>query len=191
MQCAYVCNWCAVAHPLVACTFAFGLIFAMQTLLALKKMNNFAKHIIKVFPMKTVFRYALALMCAICAPCGAGVCAQSAGGWSYSLPSEVCHALQSGDIVKLAGFLNNTVEVTVPDGSGIYSRKQAEMVLAGFFANVRQQAYAIDHEKSVGDSTLSIGSLTADNVVYRIYILTQMFNGECLIHQLRIEVQND
>lgn len=109
--------------------------------------------------------------------------------WRYALPVEIYNSLSKGDAVALASALNSSVELAMPQGSSnIYSRKQAEVVLSEFLSGIRNPQFSISHERSMGASTQTIGSLVGDGSKYRIFILTQQHGQSVFIHQLRFEV---
>lgn len=107
--------------------------------------------------------------------------------WRYTMPYEIYKSLHNKDIKTLATTFNATIEISLPQGVGVYSQNQAEMVLTDFFSTLDNCEITIDHEKSVGESTSTICTCKTSKKTYRIYVLTQNKN----IQQLRIEEQND
>ena len=51
---------------------------------------------------------------------------------AFSL-DEVATAIRSGDITMLSPYLDNRVDIVLPDKSDTYSRNQAEMIIRDFF----------------------------------------------------------
>ncbi len=109
--------------------------------------------------------------------------------WNFELPQAVKHALDAADRSLLSPFLASTVELQLPDCSGIFSKKQAEMILAKFLAGHRGLVYYPCREETIADATLTIGRFSNSNADFGVYVLTQSVNGSKQIKQFRIEEQ--
>lgn len=112
-----------------------------------------------------------------------------AAQWLHVLPQNVAGAIGRGDVAGLSPSLGQSVELRMPNGSGVYSKKQAEMILADFFAAHRSKSYRIDREGSEGSATQTIGTLQTEKGTFRISLLSQQFKGSFQIKQFRIEEQ--
>lgn len=112
---------------------------------------------------------------------------QANEGWSYSLPQSIYKMLCNKNIQSLSEKFNTTIEITLPQSSGLYSKKQGEMILSDFFGTLGDIQITIDHERSVGEATSTICTCKSGSKKYRLYILTQ----NQTIQQLRIEEQNE
>ncbi len=109
--------------------------------------------------------------------------------WPHQVPMAVKSALDSGDVSLLAGHLGGSVELQLPDYSGIFSKKQGEMILAKFLSLHRKMVYSVDHEEALGEATLTIGKLAGGGVAFSVYIILHPAGDGRLIKQLRIEEQ--
>lgn len=109
--------------------------------------------------------------------------------WPHSVPMAVKSALDSGDVSLLAGHLGGSVELQLPDYSGIFSKKQGEMILSKFLSLHRKMVYSVDHEEALGEATLTIGKLVGDDAAFSVYIILHPAGDSRLIKQLRIEEQ--
>lgn len=98
-------------------------------------------------------------------------------------------AFDSGSQSPMASYLGGSVEILLPDCSGIFSKRQAEMLLAKFLGAHRGVVYTVDHEESLGDAILSIGRLAGQGHDFRVCILLQQTGDSQQIKQLRIEEQ--
>jgi hypothetical protein len=65
------------------------------------------------------------------------------------------------------------------------------MILKEFFTNNPPKSFKIIHEGSRQNASFAIGNYQTGSGTYRFYFLTKKVNGKLLIHQLRIEKQND
>ncbi|MBP8791311.1 MAG: DUF4783 domain-containing protein [Breznakibacter sp.] len=112
-------------------------------------------------------------------------------GQTNNFPQALIRATQNGDASTLAGYFNDNIELVLPGKSGVYSRNQAEMVVRDFFASADPQEFKIIHEGNRENASFVIGSLTGKSETYRIYFLTKNNDKKLVIHQLRIEKQDD
>jgi hypothetical protein len=110
---------------------------------------------------------------------------------SSTISPDIVNATRDGSASDLAEYFNDNIELVIPQKSGIFSKSQAEMVLKDFFTKNPPTDFKIIHEGSRQNASFAIGNYTTDNSVYRIYFLTKKVDGNLLIHQLRIEKQND
>ncbi len=115
----------------------------------------------------------------------------AAFGQTNNFPQALIRATQNGDASTLAGYFNDNIELVLPGKSGVYSRNQAEMVVRDFFASADPQEFKIIHEGNRENASFVIGSLTGKSETFRIYFLTKNNDKKLVIHQLRIEKQDD
>ncbi len=108
-----------------------------------------------------------------------------------SIPADIVSATRDGSASDLAKYFNENIELVIPQKSGMFSKSQAEMVLKDFFTQNPPENFKIIHEGSRQNASFAIGNYTTSTTVFRIYFLTKKVNGNLLIHQLRIEKQND
>ncbi|NPA35263.1 MAG: DUF4783 domain-containing protein [Chlorobi bacterium] len=108
-----------------------------------------------------------------------------------SISKDIIDATRDGDASALSEYFNENIELVIPQKSGIFSKSQAEMVLKEFFTNNPPENFRIIHEGSRQNASFAIGNYLTNSGTYRFYFLTKNENGKLLIHQLRIEKQND
>ena len=107
------------------------------------------------------------------------------------IPSGINLALKEGNAKELSNYMNNNVEMVIIDKEGIYNKVQAEMILKDFFAKNPPRKFSLLHQGGKADSKYGIGNLITSDNTYRVYFLLKMTNGKFLIHQFRIEKEND
>lgn len=126
----------------------------------------------------------------VSATCAGNWSIQSDGGrWGYKVPYAVKLAFDGGDHSALSPCLASTVELQLPDCSGIFSKKQAEMILSKFMVAHPSMTYSVSREESVSGATLTIGKLSGNAASFGVYVLSQPTGGSQQIKQLRIEEQ--
>ncbi|MBW6484071.1 MAG: DUF4783 domain-containing protein [Vicingaceae bacterium] len=101
---------------------------------------------------------------------------------------NIAKALKTGNSAAIANFFNTTVDLTLPNNEGVFSKAQAEIILKTFFTNNKPTDFKPVHDGESKNNTLySIGNLTTSNGVFRTYILYQEKGTNVVILELRIE----
>ncbi len=108
-----------------------------------------------------------------------------------AISSDIVNAVKDGNASELSEYFNENIELVIPQKSGIFSKSQAEMVLKDFFTQNPPKGFKIIHEGSRQNASFAIGNYTTNSGIYRLSFLTKNVNNKLLIHQLRIEKQND
>lgn len=126
----------------------------------------------------------LALM--LCAPvCSFGQESDAAG--SAALVQGVKRAFDAGDHSSISSLFGTTVELQLPNVSGIFSRKQSEMIVGQFLSAHTGLAYELDHKEGTAEATMTIGRATRQGEAFRVCILSQQSGNSLQIIQFRIE----
>ncbi|PKP43502.1 MAG: DUF4783 domain-containing protein, partial [Bacteroidetes bacterium HGW-Bacteroidetes-12] len=74
---------------------------------------------------------------------------------------NIAKALKAGNSAAVANFFNTTVDLTLPNNEGVFSKAQAELILKTFFANNKPSDFKVVHDGESKNNTLySIGNLT-------------------------------
>ncbi|MEQ8907569.1 MAG: DUF4783 domain-containing protein [Vicingaceae bacterium] len=99
--------------------------------------------------------------------------------------------LDNGDAAKLSSFFSKKVDLKVPNSKGIYSKKQAELVMADFFDDNLALKYNVKHYGgSKAKAKFEIGELVNKEKKYRTYLLYQTNDSSLQIIELRIEPED-
>jgi hypothetical protein len=107
------------------------------------------------------------------------------------IPSGIAIAFRTGSAAGLSEYLNSTVELVLPDKEDFYSKSVAEKILKDFFSRYRSREFVIRHQGARGDAQYAIANLETDKGKFRVYFLLKKVNGNPLIHQIRIEADNE
>jgi hypothetical protein len=113
--------------------------------------------------------------------------AQSSGG----VPDGLAAAIKAGNSRELSRFFNTNIELVLPNTEDVYSKTQAELIIKDFFQKNQPANFIILHQGGKETSRYAIGTLTTEKGVFRVYFLLRIRDGEALIHQLRIEKEDD
>jgi len=103
---------------------------------------------------------------------------------------KVSVALQTGNAQELSKYFTKTVELEIMGEENFYSVAQAEILLKNFFEKSKPTAFKINHQGVKDISSFAIGTLTIKTGNLRVSFFMKTENNQPLIHQLRIE-QND
>lgn len=106
---------------------------------------------------------------------------------AQSLPYSVLRATQEGDAVGLAESFNSNIELILPSKSGVFSKSQAEYVMADFFKQYPSASFNVIHQGQRESASFTIGKYSSANGTFRFTFLSKNSGGTTLIHQLRIE----
>lgn len=109
---------------------------------------------------------------------------------SYAqIPDEIVISIQNGNDVSLAAYFSENVELVVQSHDDVYSKSQAQQIVAEFFKANKPKQFSIIHQGGKEGARYAIGSLTTNTGVFRVYFLLKTMNNTSYIHQLRIEKQ--
>jgi hypothetical protein len=111
----------------------------------------------------------------------------SFAAYSGELPTEIVNAINSGNATLLAKYFNTTVELTLLDKEGVYSKTQAEMIVKDFFTQNPPKQFKILHQGGKESSKYTIGSLNSESKTFRITLFYKSEGTQVVILQFRIE----
>ncbi|GAO30963.1 hypothetical protein JCM15548_13287 [Geofilum rubicundum JCM 15548] len=81
--------------------------------------------------------------------------------------------------------------MVLPDKSGVFSREQAQFLIKDFFDKHPPTSFQIIHQGERENATFAIGRYNYNQGQYRLLFLTKNNGHETLIHQLRVEKQDE
>jgi hypothetical protein len=108
------------------------------------------------------------------------------------IPDDIITSFNTGNSKLLSGFFNQNVELVVMDKDNVYSKAQAEQIVAAFFNNFKpaeENAFSIIHDSGKQGAKSVIGKLKTNKGNFRVYFLLKKDGTKEYIHQLRIEKQ--
>jgi len=105
------------------------------------------------------------------------------------IPDEIILSLKSGNAKVLATYFNQNVELVIPEHDNVYSKAQAEQIVANFFVRNQPDRFNIIHQRGKEGAQYVIGNLVTRQGAFRVYFLLKKTDGKDIIHQLRIEKQ--
>ncbi|MDP2887539.1 MAG: DUF4783 domain-containing protein [Bacteroidota bacterium] len=105
------------------------------------------------------------------------------------IPDEIVLSIQSGNDVMLASYFNQNVELVVQSHDDVFSKSQAQQIVAEFFKANKPKQFSIIHQGGKDGARYAIGSLVTNTGTFRVYFLLKNKDSNSYIHQLRIEKQ--
>jgi hypothetical protein len=110
---------------------------------------------------------------------------------SGPIPEGIILAFRAGNAEELAKYFYNNIELIILDKEDVYSKNQAEQILRKFFTDHHPASFNIIHEGGKETSRYAIGSLSTSSGNFRVSFLIKNQDGTPLIHQLRIEEEDE
>ncbi|MFW6095758.1 MAG: DUF4783 domain-containing protein [Bacteroidota bacterium] len=107
------------------------------------------------------------------------------------IPNDIAIAFKVGTAKELSRFFNDNLELSVLKNDDIYSRSQAERIMDDFFTKYTPKKFEFIHKGGKQDAQYAIGRLVTFNGTFRVYLLLKKKDEKLLIHQLRIEKENE
>ena len=105
------------------------------------------------------------------------------------IPDEIILSFKNGNSKTLAEYFNQNIELVVLEDDNVYSKAQAQQIVAKFFGNNKPESFTVIHQGGKEDAKYVIGNLKTNNGSFRIYFLLKTSERKNYIHQLRIEKQ--
>ena len=104
------------------------------------------------------------------------------------IPDALTTAFKKGDANQISNFFGNSVDLTIPENEGVYSKIQAKLILKTFFLKNQPSDFKVLHNgDSKNSSHYCIGSLKTNKGNYRTYLLYNQKDGNITILELKIE----
>lgn len=107
-----------------------------------------------------------------------------------STDRTIQNAISSGNSNTLASFFFTTIELSIPDAQGSYSKAQAELLMKNFFSKHSPKSFSIINEGLSGGekSRFVIGTYaTEKGESFRVYYLIKEISGRQQLTILKFE----
>lgn len=100
---------------------------------------------------------------------------------------DVINALKAGNAQELSKYIDDNVEIWLPDKSDNYSRAQAVMVLKDFFNNNGVTGFDVQFKGENGGGQYCIGNLKTRSGVYRTTVFMKTKDNKQVIKEIRFK----
>lgn len=101
--------------------------------------------------------------------------------------NEVKYALETSNATALSGHFASSVELTLGDKEGFFSKNQAREMVNDFFAKNQPARFAQKHQSETGVSKCMIGQYIARAAQYRLTVIFKHEGNVDLIKTLKFE----
>jgi len=105
----------------------------------------------------------------------------------YFSIDDVATAMRSGNANQLSRYLDNRVDISLPDKSDTYSKTQAEMVIRDFFTTNGVQNFQVKHKGENGGSEFCIGVLKTRNGDFKTVLFMKLKGDKQLLQEIRFQ----
>lgn len=100
---------------------------------------------------------------------------------------DVISALRAGNANELAKYVDDQVEVGLPDKTDSYSKSQAKMVLQDFFSSNGVKGFQVIHKGDNAGGQFCVGTLQTRAGNYRTTVFMKTNNGKQTIKEIRFQ----
>jgi len=114
------------------------------------------------------------------------VCILSFTSQSTNL-DEVIGAIKGGNANGMGKYMDENVEITLPDKSNNYSKAQAVLVLKDFFDNNVVKTFDVKHKGDQNGGHFCVGTLQTKSGNYRTTIFMKTITGKDYVKTLRFQ----
>lgn len=99
----------------------------------------------------------------------------------------VANALRGGNVTELSRYLDDNIEIALPQKSDSYSRSQAVLILQDFFAGNNVRNFDVKFKGENGGSEYCVGTLQTRSGNYRTTFFMSNRNGKQLVREIHFQ----
>ncbi len=100
---------------------------------------------------------------------------------------EVISALRTGNASNLSKFIDENVEISLPEKSDSYSKAQAVVILKDFFTNNGVKDFDVKHKGDQGGGQFCIGTLQTRSGNFRTTVFMKMKANKQVVREIRFQ----
>jgi hypothetical protein len=105
----------------------------------------------------------------------------------YTL-DDITFAMRAGNAGQLSRYLDNRVDISLPEKSDTYSKIQAEMIIRDFFSTNGVRNFLVKRKGMNGGSEFCVGVLQTRNGDYRTTFFIKQKGDKQYLQELRFQV---
>lgn len=102
---------------------------------------------------------------------------------------DVINALKTGNAQELSKYIDDNIEISLPDKTDNYGKSQAVMVLKDFFNNNGVTGFDVQFKGENGSGQYCIGDLKTKSGVYRTTVFMKVKNDKQVIKEIRFKAK--
>ena len=100
---------------------------------------------------------------------------------------DVISALRTGNATEVGKYVDEDVELSLPDKSDNYSKAQAIMILRDFFANNAVTGFETKHTGDNSGNQFCIGTLHTKSGDFRTTVFMKTRNGRQSVKEIKFQ----
>jgi hypothetical protein len=100
---------------------------------------------------------------------------------------EVISALRSGNASEIARFMDDNIEISLPEKSNSYSRSQGTVILKDFFSINGVKSFDVKHKGDGPNGEYCVGTLYTRNGNYRTNVFMKLKGGKQVVKEIRFQ----
>lgn len=100
---------------------------------------------------------------------------------------DVIKALKNGSAQELSKYIDDNIEISLPDNSNSYSRAQALMVLKDFFTTNGVKGFEVQFKGENSGNQYCVGKLVTGSGSYRTTVFMKAKDGVQLVKEIRFQ----
>jgi hypothetical protein len=101
---------------------------------------------------------------------------------------DVVNALRSGNASEVGKYIEDNVELSLPDKSDNYSKAQAIVILRDFFAQNNVTGFEVKHTGDNSGNQFCIGTLHTKSGDYRATVFMKTKNGRQSLKEIKFQL---
>ena len=105
----------------------------------------------------------------------------------YTL-DDITYAIRLGNAGELSRYLDNRVDISLPEKSDSYSKIQAEMIIRDFFSTNGVRNFVVRKMGYSGSTEYCVGVLQTRNGDYRTTLFIRQKGDRQLLQELRFQI---
>ena len=102
---------------------------------------------------------------------------------------EVIGALRGGNASELSKYMDENIEISLPDKSDSYSRAQGILILKDFFSYNNVISFDVKHKGDGPNGQYCVGTLYTKNGNYRTNVFMKMKADKQVVKEIRFQAQ--
>ena len=100
---------------------------------------------------------------------------------------DVIAALKAGNAQELSKYIDDNIEISLPDKSDSYSRAQAIMVLKDFFNSNGVKGFEVQFKGENTGNQYCVGKLVTGSGNYRTTVFMKVKDGKQIVKEIRFQ----
>ena len=100
---------------------------------------------------------------------------------------DVIGALNSGNTSELSKYIDENIEISLPDKSDSYSKAQGILILKDFFTNNGVRSFDVKHKGDGPSGQYCVGTLFTKNGNYRTNVFMKQKGDKQVVKEIRFQ----